>query len=61
MHIYDKLFFWVVLAIVGALVVGFTVAHFYDGVTGGKVAAIYMILVAIAATIQIIRYQKKNP
>jgi hypothetical protein len=33
MHIYDKLFFWVVLAIVGALVVGFTVAHFYDGVT----------------------------
>jgi uncharacterized membrane protein YeaQ/YmgE (transglycosylase-associated protein family) len=61
MPIYNRLLFWVILGFVGSLLIGFIVSHFYDGETGGKAAAIYILIVAIAATIQIIRYQRRNP
>lgn len=61
MHIYDRLFFWVILGIVGAMIIGFVVSYYYGGEAGGASAAIWMLSVAVAAGIYIWWYQRKNP
>jgi drug/metabolite transporter (DMT)-like permease len=52
----NKVLFWALLAMIGALIIGFGIG----GQSGGKWAAMWMVFIAIIGTVYIIIYQRRN-